>query len=328
MQAKQIILARHPQGFAATDDFKIEQITLPDLEAGQVLIQPEYVSVDPMLRSLVKEGAAFKLNQPINSSVVGEVVKSKAEGFAVGEKVSGFLPWATAVITTPANLTKIDTSGESSSLYLGVLGMPGLTAYFGLSEVAKLKSGETIVISGAAGAIGTIVGQVAKFYGCKVIGIAGSAEKGKTLKDEFGYDQAINYKNQNLDDAIKEYCPAGVDVYFDNVGGEISETVMPHINKWARIVVCGQISTYNNSDNSRQVPDFFPLILTRAALVQGYHVSDYTQRFPEAIKQLSAWHQQGIIKVKETVLNGFEKLPEAFIGLFAGDNIGKMLVKI
>lgn len=328
MHAKQIILARHPVGLATTDDFRIEQIALPDMEPGEVLIQPEYISVDQMLRSLMKEGATFKLYQPVNSAVVGEVVKTKTDGFAVGEKVSGFLPWATAIIANSSNLTKIDASGTSSSAYLGLLGMPGLTAYFGLSEVAKLKKGETIVISGATGAIGTIVGQVAKSFGCRVIGITSSAEKVKILKDEFEYYEVINYKNQNLNDAIKEYCPAGVDVYFDNVGGDISEAVIPHINKFARIVVCGQISVYNHSDNNRQVPDFLPLILTRAALMQGFHVSDYQHRFPEAIKQISTWHQQGIVQIKETVLNGFEKLPEAFIGLFTGDNIGKMLVKI
>ncbi|MGI4021688.1 MAG: NADP-dependent oxidoreductase [Janthinobacterium lividum] len=331
MQAKQIVLANRPEGLPKEDNFKLEQINLPDLEEGQVLLEPQYFSVDPYMRGRMNEskipGAAFELNEPLIGAVVAKVTESKNDKLTVGSMVSGNLPWATKIIDNGNQLQKIDTTAIPASAYLGLLGMPGLTGYFGLLNIGKPKSGETVVISGAAGAIGTVIGQIAKLKGCYVVGLAGSDDKVKLLKEELGYDEVINYKTQDIQEALKAACPNGVDVYFDNVGGKISDAVIQQLNLYARVAVCGQISTYNNIDDKQSSVDLLPLILNRSIIVQGYHLPNYKEQFPEAIAQLSAWFKEGKIKNKETIVDGFDKLPEAFLGLFSGKNEGKMLVK-
>lgn len=327
MQIQQIVLASYPKGMPALTDFQLADSTLPAVAPGQVLVRATYISVDPYLRSLMKEGAMFQLHQPLAGALVGVVVESQAEGFAAGDTVVGNLPWATYSVATPAQLQKADTAELPASAYLGLLGMPGLTAYFGL-ELAQLQAGETLVVSGAAGAIGTLVGQVGKLKGCRVIGIAGSDEKARQLKATGGYAEVINYKTQNVAQELAAYCPEGVTVYFDNVGGAISAAVLPLIQLHARVIVCGQIATYNETEGTQAGFNLLPLVLNKAARVQGYHVSDYPNRFPEAVQQLTAWYQQGQVTLAETVLDGFDKLPEAFVGLFTGRNTGKMLVKV
>ncbi|MGI4733846.1 MAG: NADP-dependent oxidoreductase [Janthinobacterium lividum] len=327
MQIQQIVLASYPQGMPAPTNFQLVNSTLPAVAPGQVLVRATYISVDPYLRSLMKEGAVFQLQQPLAGALVGVVVESQAEGFATGDTVVGNLPWATYSLATPGQLQKAATSELPASAYLGLLGMPGLTAYFGL-ELAQLQAGETLVVSGAAGAIGTIIGQVGQLKGCRVIGIAGTDEKVRQLKATGGYTEVINYKTQDVARELAAHCPEGVAVYFDNVGGEISAAVLPLIQLHARVVVCGQIATYNEADSNQAGFNFLPLVLNKAARVQGYHVSDYPDRFPEAVQQLTAWYRQGQVTIAETVLDGFDKLPEAFIGLFTGQNTGKMLVKV
>ncbi|MGI4875592.1 MAG: NADP-dependent oxidoreductase [Janthinobacterium lividum] len=327
MQIQQIVLASHPQGMPTLTDFQLADSTLPAVSPGQVLVRATHVSVDPYLRSLMKEGAVFRPHQPLVGALVGVVAESQAEGFAVGDTVVGNLPWATHALATPGQLQKADTSELPASAYLGLLGMPGLTAYFGL-ELAQLQAGETLVVSGAAGAIGTIIGQVGKLKGCRVIGIAGSDEKARQLKATGGYSEVINYKTQDVAQELAAHCPDGIAVYFDNVGGAVSAAVLPLIQLHARVVVCGQIATYNEAGSPQAGFDLLPLILNKAAWVQGYHVSDYPDRFPEAVQQLTAWYRQGQVTIAETVLDGFDKLPEAFVGLFTGQNTGKMLVKV
>jgi NADPH:quinone reductase len=224
-------------------------------------------------------------------------------------------------------LQKIDTVIAPASYYLGILGMPGLTAYFGLMHIGKPISGETVVVSGAAGAVCIVVGQIAKLQGCRVIGIAGSDEKIKLLKEEFGFDEGINYKtSSDIKKAVADACPKGVDIYFDNVGGEISDAVIGKINFNARIVLCGQIALYNSTETPMG-PRLQPMLLTRSVLMQGFIIGNYQSQFSEGIKHLAMWVQQGKLKYKETIVKGFNKLPAALLGLFNGDNIGKMIVE-
>ena len=332
MTTKQIVLASRPSGMPAPANFRFEDYELPDLDDGRVLLKGVYYSVDPYMRGRMSDAKSyvpsFQIGQPIIGSVIARVIESKTDGFIKDDLVLGMLPWSREFIAEGKGLQKIDTTYLPASTYLGILGMTGLTAYFGLMDIGKPKPSETVVVSGAAGAVGLAVGQIAKILGCRVIGIAGSYEKTKLLQEEFGFDGAINYKRPaDMTDSIAELCPNGVDIYFDNVGGEISDAVMANINKGARIVVCGQISTYN--DTGMPVgPRPQPVLVRKSALMQGFLVHNYSSRFPEGVLQLSEWLKAGKLKYRETIIKGFERLPDAFISLFAGVNTGKMLVEI
>ncbi|GGK59227.1 NADP-dependent oxidoreductase [Rufibacter glacialis] len=332
MEATQIVLASRPKGTPNQENFRFENITLPTLQAGEVRLEPLYISVDPYMRGRMNDAKSytppFQVGAPLEGGVVAKVVESKSEALASGDVVLGALPWATQAIAEAKKLQKIDTNLAPASYYLGILGMPGLTAYFGLLDIGQPKEGETVVVSGAAGAVGMVVGQIAKLKGCRVVGLAGSDEKAELLQKEFGYDAVINYKTtQNLRTDLKAACPNGVDVYFDNVGGEITDAVISLINFHARLIICGQIAHYNDQQ-PQQGPRFLPLVLTRSALIKGFIVSNYHARFPEAMQQLGTWVKEGKLKYQETIIDGFEQLPEAFLGLFTGQNQGKMLVKV
>ena len=269
----------------------------------------------------------FQLNEVLIGGVVGEVVESKNNDFKTGEIVEGRLGWSDFSVSNGSNSRKIDPTLAPISTSLGVVGMPGLTAYFGLLDIGKAKEGETVVISGAAGAVGMVAGQIAKIKGCRVIGIAGSEEKVNYLSNQLGFDQTINYKTENVLDALKAACPSGVDIYFDNVGGEISDAVIKLINYKARIIVCGQISQYNN-EQIETGPRIQGQLIQRSALMQGFIVSDYADRFGEGYRQLGKWVKEGRLQYRENVVDGLENAPDAFIGLFRGDNIGKQLVRV
>jgi hypothetical protein len=271
--------------------------------------------------------APFQVDQPIEGSVIAAVSESKSENFKPGDMVSGMLPWRKELIAVEKSIHKIDDTIAPPSYYLGVLGMTGLTAYFGLIRICKPKPGETVVVSGAAGAVGIVVGQIAKIQGCYVIGIAGSDEKIKLLKEKFGFDGAVNYKTTpDLQKAIAGLCPNGIDIYFDNVGGKISDAVISNINHHARIALCGQISLYNSTETPMG-PRLQPILLTRSVLMQGFIVSNYQSEFTEGIQHLSQWVKDGKLKFIETIIPGFDKLPSALIGIFKGENTGKMIVK-
>jgi NADPH-dependent curcumin reductase CurA len=290
-----------------------------------------YFSVDPYMRGRMNDAKSytppFEIGKPISGGVVAKVLKSNAADFKENDLVTGNLPWQQYSIATEKGLLKIDTTHAPASYYLGVLGMPGLTAYFGLMHIGKPKPGETIVVSGAAGAVGIVVGQIAKLHGCRVIGIAGSDEKVKLLKDQFGFDEAINYKTTtDIKKSIADVCPNAVDIYYDNVGGDISDAVISQINFNARIVLCGQIALYNSTEVPMG-PRLQPMLLTRSVLMQGFIVSNYQNQFAEGISHLSGWVKEGKLKYKETMVKGFDKLPGALLGLFEGDNIGKMIVE-
>ncbi|WP_017732675.1 NADP-dependent oxidoreductase [Nafulsella turpanensis] len=329
---KQIVLASRPKGEPTKDNFRFEDLELPALREGEVLLQPLFMSVDPYMRGRMNEGksyvAPYEVGQPIDGGVIARVVESRSNELAEGDTVLGTLPWAEKSIEQARKLRKVDPQLAPVSWYLGILGMPGLTAYFGLLDIGQPKEGETVVVSGAAGAVGTVVGQIARIKGCRVVGIAGTDEKVELLKKEFGYDEVINYKTVgDMGQALKTACPDGVDVYFDNVGGDITDAVIARINFHARIVLCGQIALYNET-RVPVGPRFLPLILTRSALIKGFIVSNYSKRWPEGIQQLASWIKEGRLHYKETKIKGFEKLPEAFLGLFEGKNQGKMLIEV
>ena len=331
MTTKQIVLAARPKGTPTLDNFKFQQIELSELKLGEVLLQGLYYSVDPYMRGRMNEGKSyippFQIDQVIQGGVIAEVKESKSDIFIKGDIVTGMLPWSEQFIAEEKTIKKIDTTIAPPGYYLSVLGMPGLTAYFGLMHICKPKAGETVVVSGAAGAVGVVVGQIAKLNGCRVVGIAGSDEKIKLLKDEFGFDEAINYKTtDNIKKAIAAACPNGVDIYFDNVGGDISDAVIANINFHARIALCGQISLYNSSEIPVG-PRLQPMLLTRSVLMQGFIISNYHLSFSEGIQHLAQWIKEGKIKFTETIVHGFDQLPVALLGLFKGENTGKMIVK-
>ena len=330
MTSKQIILASRPKGTPVVENFKFQNIELPGLQTDTLLLKGMFYSVDPYMRGRMNDvksySPPFQLNQPIAGSVVAQVLESKSASFKQGDIVAGFLPWQEQFISDGKGLQKIDPTVAPLSYYLGILGMTGLTAYFGLMDIGKPRAGETVVVSGAAGAVGLVVGQIAKLQGCRVIGIAGSDEKIRLLK-EVGFDETINYKTiPDIKKAIADLCPKGVDIYFDNVGGEISDAVIANINFHARIVLCGQISFYNSTEIPVG-PRLQPILLTRSALMQGFIIGNYQSRFPEGIQHLTEWVKEKKLAFKETIVHGFDQLPAAFIGLFNGENIGKMIVQ-
>ncbi|MDB5144290.1 MAG: alcohol dehydrogenase [Mucilaginibacter sp.] len=311
-------------------DFNIEEEPMPVGGMGEVLLKSVYVSVDPYLRGKMNgtHPPIFELNEPISSKIIAEVVESNNDGFKNGDYVSGYLNWKEYQVSDGKALQKIDSNAVPVSAYLGVLGITGLSAYIALMDIGKPNKGETMVVSGAAGAVGTIAGQIGKIMGCKVVGIVSTDEKIALLKTKFGYDEAINYKaTPDMKVAIAELCPEGVDIYFDNVGGTISDGVIANMNKYGRIPVCGTISNYNDVEEQTS-RSLLPIVVYKFLTIQGFLIGDHTVRFPGVMAQLVAWLKDGKITYSETILEGFDKLPEAFIGLFEGRNEGKMIVKI
>jgi len=329
---KTIILESRPVGKPKLSDFKITHEEKPPLGKGEILLKSSYISVDPYLRGRMSDAksyaAPFQLHQPISSGVIAEVTESNHSGFSKGDFVSGLLQWKEYQPSDGSGLLKVDPSKAPLSAYLGVLGMTGLTAYLGLTEIGKPLKGETLVVSGAAGAVGSIVGQIGKIAGCRVIGIAGTDEKVELLKSKYGFDEGINYNStSDLKQAIAALCPEGVDIYFDNVGGNISDSVLANINKFARLIICGSISVYNETAIPLG-PRVETLLIKSSALMQGFIVGNYAAKFPEAMQQLSSWLKDGKLTYSETIVDGFDQIPQAFINLFDGKNIGKMIVKI
>lgn len=329
---KAIILKSRPKGTPQLSDFKSIEEKMPEVMQGEVLLKTLFVSVDPYLRGRMSDAKSyvppFELNKPVSSGTVAEVVESKNEKFKKGDFVSNLLEWKEYQVSTGEGLQKLDPSIQPLSVYLGIVGMTGMTAYMGLTKIGKPKSGETIVVSGAAGAVGSVVGQIGKILGCRVIGIAGSDDKVEMLKSKFGFDEAINYNTtEDMNKAIAEAAPNGVDIYFDNVGGPISDAVHRNINQFARVVICGAISLYNATELPMG-PRVEGLLIKKSALMQGFIVSDFSDKFAEGAQQLGQWLKEGKLTHEETIVEGFDSIPEAFIGLFTGKNTGKMIVKV
>lgn len=330
---KSINLKQRPVGTPTLADFDfIELENNLNVSEDEILLESKYISVDPYLRGRMSDAKSyvppFNVGEPISSGIVAEVIETKNDKFKKGDFVSGLLQWKEKQISTGEGLQKIDKSKAPLSAYLGIVGMTGLTAFLGLHEIGKPKKGETLVVSGSAGAVGSVVGQIGKILGLNVIGIAGTDEKIDMLKSEFGFDHGINYKTtKDMKAAIKEAAPNGVDIYFDNVGGPISDAVLFNINQFARIIICGAISVYNKTELPMAVA-VQPFLVKNSALMQGFIVSNYAEKFPVAMKQLSTWLGEGKLTYKETIVEGFDNTPQAFLDMMNGKNKGKMIVKV
>ena len=330
---KEIVLAEHPKGVPTKNTFRINEIPMPGLKQGQVLLRSLYVSVDPGMRGFMDKGKddaaglKFEIDKPITSRSVAQVIDSKNKDFTTGTIVHGRLAWQQYQAFDTGDLEKVDPDLAPISTSVSLLGVPGLAAWFGMMKIGKPNKGETVIVSGAAGAVGSVAVQIAKLNGCRVIGIAGSDAKIDYLENELGIDKGVNYKSGNLEKSLKDACPDGIDVFFDNVGGNIFDAVFKHINRKARIVICGQISEYNSSETPLG-PRPQQVLIKKSARMEGFVVFDFQDEFESAKKQLAEWYNSGELKYKENLIEGFENIPSAFIGLFSGDNIGKQMVKI
>lgn len=333
-QNQEIVLANHPSGVPTIDTFKINDIDMPTLKEGEVLLKSIYVSVDPGMRGFMNKGTddaagnKFQLNKAITSRTVAQVIESNDDNFMVGDIVHGRFAWQKYQTVNIADIEKVDPTLAPISTAVSMLGIPGLSAYFGMLNIGQPKKGETVVVSGAAGSVGSIAAQIAKIKGCKVIGIAGSAQKIAFLENDLGLDKGINYKQvDDMEAAIKEACPNGVDVFFDNVGGELFDAVFANINQHARIAICGQIADYNE-ENPPQGPRPMHTLIKKSARMEGFVVYDFKDNFAEAKQKIADWYNNGNLIYKENLIEGFENIPDAFIGLFSGENIGKQMIKV
>lgn len=332
----QIRLAARPVGLPKDSDwsFTDEPVALP--ADGGVLVRTTHLSLDPAMRGWMNEGKSYiapvGIGEVMRAGGIGEVVASRNPAFAVGDKVSAGLG-VQAYCLIPADqikrsgLVKIDTRLGSETQWLNVLGMPGMTGYFGLMDVGQPKAGETLVVSGAAGAVGQTVGQLAKIKGCRVVGIAGGPDKCRWVVDELGFDACIDYKAGSVRDGLKQHCPDGIDIYFDNVGGDILDTVLTRINRKARIVICGAISQYNNTTPVQGPKNYLSLLVNRARM-EGIVVFDYADRYPQAVAEMAGYLKDGRMKSKEDVVDGLANFPSALLKLFNGQNFGKLVLRV
>lgn len=329
---RQITLASRPVGYPNVSDFKLIYSPVPTPGEGEVLVRLAYLSLDPYMRGRMSDGESYAppvaLGEVMVGGAVGFVLESRDPRLHVGEVVEGMLGWQEYALARFDALRKVDAARAPISSALGVLGMPGLTAYFGLLDICDPQAGETVLVSGAAGGVGMLVGQIAKIRGCRVVGVAGSDAKTAWLLDELGFDAAFNYKTtNNLDHQLGASCPDGIDVYFDNVGGTTTDAALKQINSRARIAVCGQISQYNLAA-PEMGPRWLSRLIVKQAKVQGFLVHGYAARFPEGLAQLATWLKRGELKYREEVAQGIEAAPQAFVGMLHGRNQGKQLVKL
>ena len=326
---RRIVLASRPQGAASTSNFRLEEVPLPSLATGQILVRNHWLSLDPYMRGRMNEGRSYAASQALDDVMVGgtagEVVQSKHPDYKVGDKVVGFFGWQHYGVSDGTMLMKVDDRHIPLSAYLGTVGMPGVTAWYGLMDICQPKEGETVVVTAASGAVGSVVGQLAKMKGCRAVGIAGGAEKCRYVVDALGFDACIDYKAGNLWKDIKSSTPDGIDCLFENVGGEIFDTLLGRMNAFSRIALCGLISQYNSEP--------YPMknigsVLINRIKMQGFIVSEHMDRWPQALKELGQGVATGKIKYRETVAEGLENAPQAFMGLLKGANLGKQLVKL
>lgn len=328
---RQVILAARPIGLPKSSDFKIETAPVPEPAAGQILVRNLWMSVDPYMRGRMSDrksyAPSFQVGEPMEGRAVGQVVKSNHPRVKEGAAVSSMLGWREYFVAPAESVNLLDPSFPLSS-YLGVLGIPGFTGWYGLTHIGRPKSGETLVVSGAAGATGSLVVQLGKILGCRVVGTAGSDDKCAYLTRELGADVAINYKkSEALLPSLREACPKGIDVYFENVGGPLLDMVLTLVNPFARIPLCGMISQYN-LDPPDPGPRYLFSMIGNRVLMQGFIISDHLSLYPEFLAEVGGWLKSGRIKRDETVVEGIENAPKAFLGLFAGDNVGKMIVRL
>ncbi len=329
---RRVVMVRRPPGEPAESDFRVEEVPMPEPRHGEVLVRTIYLSLDPYQRGRMREAASYAaaigLGDVMTGGIVGEVVQSQNAQFKVGDIVEDRLGWQEYAIGGGPALRKVDPSIAPISTANGVLGMPGMTAYFGLLDVGQPRPGETIVVSAASGAVGQVVGQIGKIMNCRVVGIAGGAKKCAFVKDELGFDACIDYKaEKDLDAAIRAACPNGPDVYFDNVGGDITDAVLRNINTFGRVALCGSISQYN-ATTPPQGQRLLGTFVGKRVTARGFIVTDFANRYDPARRQMGEWVKAGKIKYREDIVDGIDKAPRAFIGLLRGENFGKMLVRV
>ncbi len=327
----QIKLAARPVGLPKRSDWQFTEAPLPEPRDGEVVARVLYLSLDPAMRGWMNEGKSYiapvGIGEVMRAGAIGTVIASRHPGFAAGDHVSGLLGVQEYAALDGARLFKVDPKLAPLPMFLNTLGMPGMTAYFGLLDVGAPNEGDTVVVSGAAGAVGATVGQIAKIKGCRAVGIAGGAAKCRYLVDELRFDAAIDYKAEDVRKSLRAHCPNGINVYFDNVGGEILDIVLTQIARHARIVVCGAISQYNNTTPIKGPSNYLSLLVNRARM-EGMVVFDYASRYPHAINDIAGWIAAGKLKSREDIVEGLENFSEALLKLFSGENFGKLVLKV
>lgn len=329
---KQLLFVKRPEGEADASTWSLVTNPIPEIQEGEILVKQHYVSLDPAMRGWMNDAKSYiapmEIGSVMRSGSVGEVVKAKNHPrFKVGDFVSGNGGVQQYAVSDGTGYHAVDPSLAPLPIYISTLGMPGMTAYFGILEVGKIKEGDVVVVSGAAGAVGSIVGQIAKIKGCTVIGIAGGPDKCKYIIEELGFDGAIDYKNEDVKERLKEETPKGLDVYFDNVGGEILDIALSRLRLNARVVICGAISQYNNKTEVKGPSNYLSLLVNRATM-QGMIVFDWADRYGEGAQAMAAWLAQGKLKSREAIYEGIENFPQTFKRLFSGEKSGKLVLKV
>lgn len=331
----QVLLKSRPVGEPKESDFEIAATDMPEPAEGEFLVRSIYMSLDPYMRGRMSEAKSYSANaelgQPILGGSVGQVIKSRNAKFSEGDYIVGFGGWQTHHVSDGAGVMKLDPARAPISTAVGVLGMPGLTAYVGLLDFGEPREGETVVVAAASGAVGSVVGQIAKIKGARAVGIAGSQEKCDFVVNELGFDACLNYKDPNFVTDLKAACPKGVDVYFENVGGAVFEAVLPLLNDFARIPLCGIISQYNATElpkGPNMLGNFMGNMLIKRMRLKGFIISDHPERMPDFLRDVSKWVAEGKIKYREDIVEGIENAPSAFIGLLKGKNFGKLVVRL
>jgi NADPH-dependent curcumin reductase CurA len=330
VKSREIRLASRPVGMPTPENFRLAETEITPPKDGEVVVRNVFLSVDPYMRGRMKDTKSyvppFEIGKPLSGAAVGEVVESRAPGFKAGDAVISTLGWREAFVAAANGLRPLNRTIQPLSVYLGALGMTGMTAWVGL-RLVEVKASDVVFVSGAAGAVGSVAGQLAKIYGCRVVGSAGSEEKIRFLRDECGFDAAFNYKTQDTVEQLKASAPDGIDLYFDNVGGETLQAALSALRVHGRIVACGSISGYNN-ESPQPGPNNMHNIITKRLTMKGLIVSDWLQQLGEFQTEVGGYYQAGRLKSQETVVNGIEHAVDAFIGLFSGSNTGKMVVKL
>lgn len=330
MTNTQILLAQRPATLPDDSTWNIVKTEVPELQEGQLLIRTIYISLDPAMRGWLRDVRSYlppvQIGEVMRAGALGQVVASKHAGFEVGDYVNGWTGVQEYAISDGAMLYKVQKGLAPMPTYLSTLGMPGFTAYFGLLRIGKPVEGDTVLVSGGAGAVGSVVGQIAKIKGCRVVGIAGGPEKCKYMKETLGFDETIDYKNDNVAAEIKRTCPKGINVYFDNVGGEILDAALARLAFGARVAICGAISQYNNTVTKG--PSNYLSLLVNRATMEGFVVIDYTKEYGTAAREMGGWMAEGKLKTKEFIVDGIENFPTALMRLFNGDKLGKLVLKV
>jgi len=327
---RQILLKSRPEGAPGLDNFELVERPMPQAGEGEVLMRIRYLSLDPYMRGRMSDAKSYakpaEIGQPMVGGTVGDIVSSRHPGFSTGDIVLGYGGWQEYAVSNGKGLRKLDPATAPPSTALGVLGMPGMTAYVGLLEIGQPKPGETVVVAAASGAVGSVVGQIAKIKGCRVVGIAGGPEKCHFVAGELGFDACVDHRSPDFAKQLESACPKGIDIYFENVGGAVQQTVWPHLNDFARIPVCGLIAQYN-AKGPMPGPDMFS-VLRKRLLLRGFIVSDFAAKQADFLREAGEWVRAGRLKYREDIVDGLDNAPAAFLGLLQGKNFGKMLVRI